>query len=73
MISARQFDFENAVVDLDIAEILIVLLFALGQLCGAQACIGRVGAKLKAVPVEVVALCGDETQFDRLRCAFYQT
>ena len=72
MIGARQFYIENAVVDLDIAEILIVLLFALGQLRGAQANIGRVGAKLKTMAIEVVTLCGDETQLDRLRRAFYQ-
>ncbi|MNI69437.1 hypothetical protein D3C73_1251830 [compost metagenome] len=59
-------------VDLDIAEVLIVLLFARGQLRRAQADIGRVCAELEAVPVKVIALGGDEAQFDRLRRAVYQ-
>ncbi|MNL35452.1 hypothetical protein D3C87_1574850 [compost metagenome] len=72
MIGARHLYLENAVVDLDIAEILIVLLFALGQLRGAEADIVGFGAKLEAMPIEVVPLGGDKPQFDRLRRAVYQ-
>lgn len=72
LMGARQLDIENPVVNLDIAEVLIVLLFTVGQLRCAQADIGRIGAELEAVTVEVVALGGDETQLDRLWRAFYQ-
>ncbi len=72
LIGARQFYIEYAVVDLDIAEVLIVLLFALGHLRRAEGDIGRVGAELETMPVKVITLGGDEAQFDRLRRAFYQ-
>ncbi|MNG11448.1 hypothetical protein D3C84_949930 [compost metagenome] len=69
---ARQFYVENAVVDLDIAEVLVVLFLARGQLNGTQACVGRIAAKLEAMAVEVVPLGGDEAQLDRLRRGFHQ-
>ena len=71
-IGARHFDVENAVINLDVAKVFIVLLFALGQLRRAKANLGWIGAKLKAMAIEVVTLCRDKTQLDRLRCAFYQ-
>ena len=72
LIGARQFHIENAVVDLDVAEVLVVLLFARGQLRRAEDDIGRVGAELKAVAVKVITFGGDEAQLDRLRRAFHQ-
>ncbi|MNL25111.1 hypothetical protein D3C87_1465810 [compost metagenome] len=59
-------------VDLDIAEVLIVLFLPIGQLRRAKHDIGWFCAKLKAMAIEVITLGGDEAQFDRLRRAFYQ-
>ncbi|MNI31564.1 hypothetical protein D3C76_869460 [compost metagenome] len=73
LVGARQLDVENAVVDLDIAEVFIVLFLAVGQFRRAEEDIGRIGAKLKAVAVEVITFGGDETQLDRLRRAVNQT
>ncbi|MNG11794.1 hypothetical protein D3C84_953620 [compost metagenome] len=72
LIAARQFDIENPVVNLDVAEVFIVFLLAFGQLCRADYDLGRVGAKLKAMAVEVITFGGDETQLDRLWRAVYQ-
>jgi hypothetical protein len=72
LIGTRQFYIENAMVDLNIAEVLIVLLLAVGQFRCPKGDIGRVGAKLEAVTVEVITFGGDEAQLDRLRRAFHQ-
>jgi hypothetical protein len=44
------------VVDLDIAKVLVVFLLALGQLRFAKADVGRLGAELEAVAIQVVAI-----------------
>ncbi len=72
MVGARQLDVENAVIDLDIAEVFIVLFLTVGQFRRSEGDIGRIGAKLKAVAVEVITFGGDETQLYRLRRALYQ-
>ncbi|MNR03053.1 hypothetical protein D3C85_1189320 [compost metagenome] len=59
-------------VHLDVAEVLIVLFLAIGQFRRTEHDFGRIGAKLEAVTVEVIAFSGDEAQLDRLRRAFYQ-
>ena len=72
LISARQFHVENAVVDLDVAKVLVMLLLPVRQSCSAEGDIGWIGAKLKAVAVEVITFGGHEAQLDRLRRAFHQ-
>ncbi|MNL08004.1 hypothetical protein D3C87_1287060 [compost metagenome] len=59
-------------IDLDIAEVFIVLFLTVRQFRRAEDNIGWIGAKLKAVTVEVITFGGDETQLDRLRRAVYQ-
>lgn len=63
---ARQFDVEHAVVHLDIAEELVVLGLALGDVRRAELDVRRLGAELEAVAVEVIAVGGDEAQLDGL-------
>ncbi|MNG97109.1 hypothetical protein D3C79_562070 [compost metagenome] len=69
---ARQLDIEHAVVYLDIAEELIVLGLALGDAWCAQGNVGRFGAELEAVAIEVVAVGSDEAQLDGLRIGLDQ-
>ncbi len=64
---AWQVDIENAVIDLDVAEVLVMLLFALGQLRFAQADICGLGAELEAMPIQIIAFGSDQAQLDRLR------
>ncbi|MCY1463253.1 hypothetical protein D9M71_811220 [compost metagenome] len=60
-------------IDLDIAEVLIVLFLPVGQACRAEEGVGGISTKLKSMAIEVVTLGGDKTQFDRLRRAVDQT
>ncbi|RMS09692.1 hypothetical protein ALP75_204611 [Pseudomonas syringae pv. actinidiae] len=69
---AWQVDVENAVIDLDVAKVLVVFLLALGQLRLAQANVGRLGAELEAMAIQVITIGGDQTQFDRLWRGFDQ-
>ncbi|KPX96403.1 Unknown protein sequence [Pseudomonas amygdali pv. mori] len=69
---AWQVDVENAVIDLDIAKVFVVFLFALGQLRFAQADISRLGAKLETMAIQIIAIGGDQPQLDRFWCGFDQ-
>ncbi|KPY59430.1 hypothetical protein ALO94_200490 [Pseudomonas syringae pv. spinaceae] len=69
---AWQVDVENAVIDLDVAKVLVVFLLALGQLRFAQTNVGRLGAELEAMAIQVIAIGGDQPQFDRFWRGFDQ-
>ncbi|MNM46970.1 hypothetical protein D3C81_579270 [compost metagenome] len=53
-------------VDLDVAEELVVLGFTGRNLCSAQGDVGRFAAKLEAMAIQVIAIGGDEAQFEGL-------
>ncbi|MNM61901.1 hypothetical protein D3C81_732130 [compost metagenome] len=56
-------------VDLDVAEELVVLGFAGRDLCSTQGDVGRFGTKMEAMAIQVIAISGDEAQLDGLRIA----
>ena len=59
-------------VDLDIAEVIVGLGLASWQHGVAQGDVGRFGAELEAVAVEVVTVGGDELQLDGAGVAVHQ-
>ncbi|MCY1294083.1 hypothetical protein D9M70_433650 [compost metagenome] len=67
-----QVDVQYAVVHLDVAEVFVGLLLARRQHRLAQAAVGRLGAELETVTVEVVTLGIGEAQLHRGRRAFHQ-
>ncbi|MNQ84065.1 hypothetical protein D3C85_991850 [compost metagenome] len=67
-----QVHVQHAVVHLDVAEVLVGLLLARRQHWLAQAAVGRFGAELEAVAVEVIALGVGEAQLHRGRRALHQ-
>ena len=72
VVGAWQVDVEDAMVDLDVTEELVVLGLALRQLDAAQFDVGGLGAELEAVAIQVIAFAGNETQLDRLGVALDQ-
>ncbi|MNH11626.1 hypothetical protein D3C79_711440 [compost metagenome] len=69
---AGDLDVEDAVVDLDIAEELVVLGFTGRNLRGTQGDVGRFAAELETVAVQVVAVGGDEAQLQGLSFILHQ-
>ncbi|MCY1425820.1 hypothetical protein D9M71_416180 [compost metagenome] len=59
-------------VDLHVAEELIVLGLAFGDLRGAKGDVGRLRAELEAVTIKVIAIAGDEAQLEGLGIALDQ-
>ena len=55
---ARDIDVENAVIDLDVAEELIVLFLTRWQLRSAQADVGGLGMELEAMAIQVITFGG---------------